>query len=72
MVCAVIGSFARTNEMLDERSDLDVLIESKGSLSEVDIWDIAWSNLTGIDVDLVFADHLPARKVALMREHVHG
>ena len=30
------------------------------------------SHLTDVDVDLVFADHLPPRKVALMKEHAHG
>lgn len=69
MVCEVIGSFARSGERFDENSDLDLLIESKGALTESDVWDIAWTHLTDVDTDLIFADRLPAHKVALMREH---
>jgi predicted nucleotidyltransferase len=72
VACEVVGSFARSNETLDEASDLDILIEHKGALTESDIWDIAWRHLSDVDADLVFADHLPARKVALMKEHAHG
>ena len=71
VVCEVIGSFARADAWI-EGSDLDVLVESKGTLSEVDIWDITWTNLRDVNVDLVFAEHLPARKVALMKEHARG
>lgn len=38
-------------------------------MSETEIWDIAWSNLPDVDVDLVFADQLPSKKVSLMKEH---
>lgn len=72
VVCEVIGSFARAGDMVDEDSDLDVLVERKGALTEGDVWDIAWTHLTDVDVDLVFADHLPPRKVALMKEHARG
>jgi predicted nucleotidyltransferase len=72
VVCQVIGSFARSGETVDDASDLDLLIEHKGALAEVDIWDIAWRNLTDVNADLVFADHLPAHKVALMKEHARG
>jgi predicted nucleotidyltransferase len=72
VVCEVIGSFARAGELVEEDSDLDVLVEQKGALTEGDIWDIAWTHLTDVDVDLVFADRLPPRKVALMKEHARG
>lgn len=72
VVCELIGSFARANETLDAESDLDVLVESKGALSEGDIWDIAWTHLTDVNVDLVFAEHLPLHKVKLMKEHARG
>jgi predicted nucleotidyltransferase len=70
--CEVIGSFARVNETIDAETDLDILVERKGALTEGEIWDLAWSNLTDVDVDLVFAEHLPPRKVALMKEHARG
>lgn len=72
VVCEVIGSFAREDALLDEASDLDVLVQSKGAFSEADIWGIVWTNLPDVDADLVFAEHLPARKVALMKEHARG
>ena len=72
VVCEVIGSFARSSERFDEASDLDILVESKGGLAEGDIWDIAWTHLTDVDVDVIFADRLAARKVALMKEHARA
>ena len=30
---------------------------------------LAWTHLRDVDVDLVFAEHLPAKKVALMKVH---
>ncbi|WP_345540780.1 hypothetical protein [Variovorax defluvii] len=69
VVCEVIGSFARASALIDAESDLDILVESKGGLSEADVWDVAWTHLRDVDADLVFADHLPATKVALMKEH---
>jgi predicted nucleotidyltransferase len=72
VACELIGSFARPHALLDDASDLDVLIDNKGSLSETDIWDIVWTNLTDVNADLVFAEHLPPRKVALMKEHARG
>ena len=69
VVCELIGSFARTNALVDAESDLDILVESKSDLSESEIWDVAWTHLSDVDADLVFADHLPPRKVALMKEH---
>lgn len=69
VVCEVIGSFARAGTLIDAESDLDILVESKGGLSEAEVWDLAWTHLRDVDADLVFADHLPATKVALMKEH---
>lgn len=69
VVCELIGSFARAKAFVDEASDLDILVESKGELSEAEIWDVAWTHLSDVNADLVFADHLSARKVALMKEH---
>lgn len=72
VVCEVIGSFARVGETIDEATDLDILVERKGALTEGDIWSLAWSYLSDVDVDLVFAEHLPPRKVALMKAHAGG
>ena len=69
VVCEVIGSFARADAFVDAESDLDILVESRGGLAEADVWDLAWAHLRDVDVDLVFAEHLPAKKVALMKEH---
>jgi len=69
VTCEVIGSYARESAIFDAGSDLDILIESRSNLSETEIWDIAWSNLPDVDVDLVFADQLPSKKVSLMKEH---
>jgi len=69
VVCEVIGSFARASALIDAESDLDILVESKGGLSEADVWDVAWTHLRDVDADLVFAEQLSAKKVALMKEH---
>jgi predicted nucleotidyltransferase len=72
VTCEVIGSYARESAFFDASSDLDILIESSPGLSEAEVWDIAWSHLPDVDVDLVFADQLPPRKVSLMKEHARG
>lgn len=69
VVCEVIGSFARSGAFVDAESDLDILVESTGGLSEAGVWDLAWTHLRDVDADLVFAEHLPANKVALMKDH---
>jgi len=72
VVCEVIGSFARASALIDAESDLDILVESKGGLSEADVWDVAWTHLRDVDADLVFAEQLPEKKVMLMREHARA
>ncbi len=69
VTCEVVGSFARPSAFIDMDSDLDLLIESRGPLSEVEVWDLAWHYLPDVDVDLVFAEHLPPERVALMKDH---
>lgn len=45
VACAVIGSFARQSAIFAEGSDLDLLIESRAGLAEVELWEIEWANL---------------------------
>lgn len=68
VVCEVIGSFARANALVDAGSDLDILVESKGDLSEADVWRLTWSHLHDVEADLAFAEHLPPGRPALMKQ----
>jgi predicted nucleotidyltransferase len=61
----IVGSLARGDFKI--HSDVDFLISDKGSLSEVDVFNITSDHLKDAPFDLVFADKLKPRNLALMR-----
>ena len=61
----IVGSLARGDFKI--HSDVDFLISDKGSLSEVDVFNITSDHLKDAPFDLVFADKLKPKNLALMR-----
>jgi predicted nucleotidyltransferase len=62
----VVGSMARGE--FRSHSDVDFLVSEKGSLSEVEVFNLIAENVKAIPFDIVFAEQLSMQSQKLMRD----
>ena len=66
VVVTVFGSYAR-GDAFGPGSDINLLIEDRAGLRDVELWTIAWDAITSIKTDLVFSNDATPERLLMIK-----